>query len=73
MSNTGWDLLKYNLFSNANPLIYEIVNSLIISRLDKIPLLQSLTNLLQKPKLIHILAYITTLDFERRQKKKIKL
>lgn len=73
MSSTGWDLLKYNLFSNATPLVYEIENPLKISRLDNTSLLESLTNLLQRPKLNYILADTTTLHFERRQKKTIKL
>lgn len=73
MSSTGWDLLKYNLFSNAIPLVYEIDNPLKISRLDNASLLESLTNLLQRPKLNYILADTTTLHFERRQKKTVKL
>lgn len=73
MSSTGWDLLKYHLFSNATPLIYEIENPLKISRLDNNSLLESLTNLLQRPKLNYILADTTTLHFERRQKKIVKL
>ncbi|WP_064198397.1 MULTISPECIES: hypothetical protein [Emticicia] len=73
MSSTGWDLLKYNLFSNATPLVYEIDNPLKINRLDNASLLESLTNLLQRPKLNYILADTTTLHFERRQKKTVKL
>ncbi len=73
MSSTGWDLLKYNLFSNATPLVYEIDNPLKINRLDNVSLLESLTNLLQRPKLNYILADTTTLHFERRQKKTVKL
>lgn len=73
LSSTGWDLLKYNLFSNATPLVYEIENPLKISRLDNTSLLESLTNLLQRPKLNYILADTTTLHFERRQKKTIQL
>lgn len=73
MSSTGWDLLKYNLFSNATPLVYEIENPLKVSRLDNNLLLESLTNLLQRPKLNYILADTTTLHFERRQKKTIRL
>lgn len=73
MSSTGWDLLKYNLFSNATPLVYEIENPLKISRLDNTSLLESLTNLLQRPKLNYIVADTTTLHFERRQKKTVKL
>lgn len=73
MSSTGWDLLKYNLFSNATPLVYEIENPLKVSRLDNNSLLESLTNLLQRPKLNYILADTTTLHFERRQKKTIRL
>lgn len=73
MSSTGWDLLKYNLFSNATPLVYEINNPLKTSRLDNVSLLESLTNLLQRPKLNYILADTTTLHFERRQKKTVKL
>lgn len=73
MSSTGWDLLKYNLFSNATPLVYEIENPLKISRLDNNSLLESLTNLLQRPKLNYILADTTTLHFERRQTKTVKL
>lgn len=73
MSSTGWDLLKYNLFSNATPLVYEIENPLKINKLDNTSLLESLTNLLQRPKLNYILADTTTLHFERRQKKTVKL
>lgn len=73
LSSTGWDLLKYTLFSNATPLVYEIENPLKISRLDNTSLLESLTNLLQRPKLNYVLVDTTTLHFERRQKKTIKL
>lgn len=73
LSSTGWDLLKYNLFSNATPLVYEINNPLSVSRLDNNFLLESLTVLLQRPKLNYILADTSTLHFERKQKKIIKL
>lgn len=73
MSSTGWDLLKYSLFSNATPLVYEINNPLKTSRLDNAALLESLTILMQRPKLNYILADTITLHFERRQKKAIKL
>lgn len=73
LSSTGWDLLKYNLFSNATPLVYEINNPLIVSKLDNNSLLESLTNLLQKPKLNYILADTATLHFERKKSKTIKL
>lgn len=73
MSSTGWDLLKYRLFSNVTPLVYEINNPLKISRLDNVSLLESLTNLLQRPKLNYIVADTTTLHFERKQKKTFKL
>lgn len=39
MSSTGWDLLNYNLFSNAIPIVYEIENPLKITRLDNTSLL----------------------------------
>ncbi len=73
LSSTGWDLLQYNLFSNAVPLVYEIDNPLKIKKLDNKALLESLTDLLQKPKLNYILADTNTLHFERKQKKIIKL
>ncbi|GGD71396.1 hypothetical protein GCM10011514_39350 [Emticicia aquatilis] len=73
LSSTGWDLLKYNLFSNATPLVYEINNPLSVSSLDNTSLLESLTVLLKRPKLNYILADTTTLHFERKKRKTIKL
>jgi len=73
LSSTGWDLLKYNLFSNATPVVYEINNPLSVSSLDNASLLESLTVLLKRPKLNYILADTTTLHFELKKRKTIKL
>jgi hypothetical protein len=73
ISSTGWDLLKYKLFSNATPLVYEIKNPLKIYRLDNTSLLESLTILMQRSKLNFILADTTTLHFEPKQRKIINL
>lgn len=73
MSSTGWDLLKYKLFSNTTPLVYEIKDPLKIYRLDNTSLLESLTILMQRSKLNFILADTTTLHFEPKHRKIIKL
>lgn len=73
ISGIGWDLMKYKLFSNATPLVYEIKNPLKIYRLDNTSLLESLTILMQRSKLNFILADTTTLHFEPKHRKIINL
>ncbi|WP_238808334.1 hypothetical protein [Emticicia aquatica] len=73
LSSTGWDLLKQRLSSNVNPVVYEVHNPLIISRLDNSLLVESLVSVLKKSKLNYIISDTTTLHFEKRYRKKVTL
>jgi hypothetical protein len=73
LSSTGWNLLKDNLSLNVSPLVYEIVNPLIIKRLNNIFLMEALSSKLKSTKVNYIIGDTMTLSFEKKLTKTITL
>lgn len=73
LSSTGWELLRYSLVSNVKPLVYEIGNPLTTNQLDNIVLMEKLTSELKNTRLNYLLADTTTISFEKKKSKIVKL